>query len=155
MGASGSSSSSSTKESALSKAQLAILQENQQWANTNLYNNLSDAISATDINSAESQAKLAMQSDSINTAFGQAQKSTAQSLAQQGLSNDSGVTAALNAQNNRDKASSLANAYQQTLLDNETQKQNYLSLAAGLAPQSTTSAQYHSSSSSSSWGASL
>ena len=142
-----SSSYTTTKESALSKEQLKILQNREEQYNNYFFPELQKAIASTDPDSSESASKLALQSEQINSAFQSAQKQTNQSLAQQGLLGDkSGVAASLTAKNNRARASALAQSYYNTMTDNASQKATLLGIGASLMPTPTTSAQYHQTS---------
>ena len=143
-------SESRTKESALSLAQTEILRSRQAEFENWFLPELKSEIAATDVNSQQGQAKLALMGNNINTAFNTAQKQTNQNLAQQGLlGTGGGVAAALQAKNNRARSSALAQAYYNTLGDSQSAKQNLLQIGASLMPSTTTSAQYHQSSSSS------
>jgi hypothetical protein len=75
------------------------------------------------------RAMMAQQSKGINNAYDAAEKQTAQALAKQNLlGKTSGVSAALTARNNRDRAGALADAYYNTMLQNDAKKQNLLGL---------------------------
>lgn len=146
-------SNSTTKESSLSKEQLQILQNRENIFNDYFFPELKNSISALDANSSESNATMSLQANQINSAYNAAQKQTNQNLAQQGLlGTGNGVAASLTAQNTRDRASALANAYYNTMSNNASQKANLLGIGASLMTTPTTSAQYHTTSSSSSKG---
>ena len=144
------SSSGGTSESALSKAQTEILRSRQAEFENWFLPELKSSIAETNINSDQSKAKMALMGNNINTSFDTAQKQTNQMLAQQGLlGQGGGVAAALQAKNDRARSSALAQAYYNTLADNQRAKQNLLQVGASLMPSTTTSAQYHQSQSSS------
>ena len=144
VGASTQESKSSTQESALSLAQTEILRSRQAEFENWFLPELKSAIAGTETNSDQSRAKLALMGDNINASFDAAQRQTNQTLAQQGLlGGNGGVAAALMAKNNRARSSALAQAYYNTLADNESQKTNLLQIGASLMPSTTTSAQYH------------
>ena len=153
MGGGGStqSSSSSTKESALSQEQLKILQAREQQFNEWFLPELKNSVAAADVNSEQGQAKLALMGNQVNAAFNTAQKQTNQQLAQQNLlgAGNSGVAAALTAQNNRARASTLAQGYYNTVANGNSEKTNLLQIGASLMPNPTNSAQYHNQQSSS------
>lgn len=143
-------SESSTKESALSLAQTEILRSRQAEFENWFLPELKSSMAETDVNSPQSQAKMALMGNNINASFDTAQKQTNQTLAQQGLlGTGGGVAAALQAKNNRARSSALAQAYYNTLADNQSAKQNLLQVGASLMPSTTTSAQYHQTSQSS------
>lgn len=147
-GASTQSSSSRSSESALSREQLAILQQRQQQYNEWFFPELKNAVAATDVNSEQGRAKLALLGNQATAAFNSAQKQTNQRLQQQGLLGaGSGVGAALQAQNNRALASTLAQGYYNTVADGNKEKTNLLQIGASMMPSPTQSAQYHQSSS--------
>ena len=151
-----SSSSGRTYDSALSRKQLEILKNREQQYNLWFFPELQNAVAATDVNSQQGQAKLALMGNQINTAYDAAQKQTNQALAQQNLLGygNGGVAAALQAQNNRARASALAQGYYNTVADSTKEKTNLLQIGAGLMPQPTQSAQYHqkNTSGSTGWG---
>lgn len=143
-GAQETNSKSSTHESALSLAQTEILRSRQAEFENWFLPELKSSIAETNIGSDQSKAKMALMGNNINTSFDTAQKQTNQTLAQQGLlGTGGGVAAALQAQNNRARSSALAQAYYNTLADNQSAKQNLLQVGASLMPSPTTSAQYH------------
>lgn len=90
---------------------------------------LDKAIEEVTYNSPVMKANMALQSSQINNAYSAAQKQTAQNLAKQNLlGTGSGVSAALKAQNDRAKSGALAQAYYNSILQNDAQKQNLLGL---------------------------
>ena len=95
---------------------------------------IDQAIADVSMNSPVMKSTMALQTKEINSAFDAAQKATAQNLAKQNLlGKGSGVSAALTAQNDRARASALSDAYNNTLLQNNTQKQNLLGLRSEAA----------------------
>ena len=145
------SSESSTLDSALSNEQLSILQNREEQYNAWFFPELQNAVKNTDINSAEGQALMGQQASTINASFDSANKQMKQNLAQQGLlgGSNGGVQASLTAQNQRAKSSALAAAYANQLGQMNSQKASLLGVGAGLMTTPTTSAQYHTTSSSS------
>lgn len=145
------SSESSTLDSALSNEQLSILQNRENQYNEWFFPELQNAVKNTDINSPEGQALMEQQASTINASFDASNRQIKQNLAQQGLlgGGSGGVQASLNAQNQRAKSSALAAAYANQLGQMNSQKASLLGVGAGLMTTPTTSAQYHSTSSSS------
>ena len=144
------SSESSTLDSALSNEQLEILRNRENQYNEWFFPELQTAVKNADINSPEGQALMGQQASTINASFDASNRQIKQNLAQQGLLGgaNGGVQASLNAQNQRSKSSALAAAYASQLGQMSTQKANLLGVGAGLMTTPTTSAQYHSTSSS-------
>lgn len=94
---------------------------------------LDNALREVTDNTPVMRAAMALQSGEINSAYNAAQKQTAQRLAQQNLLGQSnGVSAALQAQNDRARSSALSEAYYNILLQSDAQnnaiKQNLLGL---------------------------
>ena len=138
---------SGTRESALSQEQLAILQERRRQYNEIFFPELKRGIQEGDPGSAVFNARLGNNVRQVNAAFDSAQQATEQRLAQQNLAgNSGGVSGALYAQNERARASALANAYAGTLEKGQAQKARYMQFAMGMSPQATTAANYHQSS---------
>jgi hypothetical protein len=95
---------------------------------------IDQAIADVSMDSPVMKATMALQSKEINSAFNAAQKATAQNLAKQNLlGRGSGVSATLTAQNNRARASALSDAYNNTIIQNNAQKQNLLGLRSEAA----------------------
>ena len=168
-----STSNARTKDSALSNAQLKILQDREALFNDTFFPEFKSAISNIDQQAENSNVEteklgtglMKDSADAINLSYDASQKQTRQNLAQQGLlGKGSGVSAALTAANERSRSSALADAYYKTLQDkaslkqqnieNQTnwqnQKNTLLGVGATLMTTPTTSAQYHNESSSSS-----
>jgi hypothetical protein len=94
---------------------------------------IDQALEEISLTSPYMRAMMAQQSKGINNAYDVAEKQTAQAFAKQNLlGKQSGVSAALTARNNRDRAGALADAYYNTMLQNDAQnkqmKQNLLGL---------------------------
>lgn len=138
-------STSSTSESALSLAQLESYNNREQQYNEFFFPELQNALAQTDVNSEAGKAVLNQQTQQINSAFDDSSRQITQNLSQQNLlGNASGVQASLNAQNSRAKASSLADAYYNTLADSNEQKLSLLGLSSSLmTTPTTTGASYY------------
>ena len=152
--ASRSTSQSSTLESAISKQQAEILASREEIFDTDFLPNwqtaykeidnsianarkqtgsnidiIDNAIAEITYNSPAMKSAMALQSNQINNAFQATQKQTAQNLAKQNLlGTSSGVTASLQGQNERARSSALAEAYYNTVLQNDAKKTDLLSL---------------------------
>lgn len=143
------SSSSSTLDSDLSNEQLEILQNRENQYQEWFFPELKKAVANADMNSEEGKALMGQQAQAINSSFDASARQIKQNLAQQGLlGSKGGVQASLDAQNQRAKTSALSAAYANQLGQMGTQKANLLGLGAGLMTTPTTSAQYHSTSTS-------
>lgn len=142
-------SESATFESELSKEQLDILKNREDQYNEWFFPELKAAVDNADINSPEGQALLGQQAKAVNASFDASGRQIKQNLAQQGLlGSGNGVQASLNAQNQRAKSSALSAAYANQLGQMNNQKASLLGIGGGLMTTPTTSAQFHSASTS-------
>lgn len=147
----GSVAESDTRESALTRTQSSILKDREQVFKNWYLPEAKGILSNFDPQSASGKAAMGLTSKEINSSFASAQKQTTQALAQQNLLG-SGAGAALTAQNNRARASALADAYANQMASSNEKKANFLSNMATLMPSTTQAAPTLSSSSSISIG---
>ena len=152
----GSKSTSATSESPLSQEQLKILQNRENIFNSYFWPTYQTALeNSMSMDSDQSKAQLSSASNQINASYNAAEKQTNQRLAQQGLLGDqSGVQAALNAKNNRARASALSEAYYNTLSNNNSNVTNLLGIGSDLMTKPTSSSQYYTTTTSKSDGSS-
>lgn len=160
-----STSSSGTRESGLSREQLAILKQRQQQYNDILLplvtNALNRGMEQSTPGSQTFTSFMGNNAQQVNAAFDSAQAATSQNLARQGLAGqpNTGVSASLRAANERARASALANAYASQLQSSADQQQKWAGLAgqfaANMSPQPTTSAAFHQESHAESSGSSV
>ena len=148
-----SSSKSKTFESALSREQLNILKQREEQYQSTFFPELVSGIKESSVGSETFNAGMQQQAGEINAAFNSSEQKTNQNLAQQGLlGQSSGVQAAVTAANNRARSSALAQSYYNQLTSANQNKYNFLTLGTAMSPTATTSAEYHSDSSSRSSG---
>ncbi len=155
-----STSTGSSYESALSREQLKILQQRQQDFETfwlpEIQKRLDEGLASYTVGSQAFETAFNASRQQVNRAFDSSQQQINQNLAQQGLAADANVSAALKAQNQRARMSSLAQAYSDQIARSEENKQQYAELlsttGAALSPQPTTSAEYLQKSTSTSTG---
>lgn len=152
-GSSTSYSNSNTFSSAISQQQLAILKQREQQYQSYFFPEIVNGIKENSVGSSTFNAGVETNANAVNSAFDSSMKSTNQSLAQQGLGG-SGVGAALKAANERSRSSSLASAYMQQLSNANTNKVNYLQVAAAMSPTPTSDVAYQTTASSKSNGSS-
>lgn len=132
-----------TYESPLSRAQLEILKLRQQQYQQYFFPEIVKGVQQNSAGTQEFSNQLAANTAQVNAAFDQNRGKIRQNLAQQGmLGQGNGVQAALNQANERARSSALASAYSQQLASADSSRQQYLSLAAGMSPTATTSADY-------------
>lgn len=113
----------------------ASKKENIQLLNDNMAL-IDNAINAIGNDYPVLRAAMALQSTQINNAYDAAQKQTAQNLAKQNLLGyGNGISAVLNAQNERARASALSQAYNTTILQNDVQNKEMLQNLLGLRTQ--------------------
>lgn len=145
---------SQTLESGLSQEQLKILQQRQQQYNQFFFPALQQGIEQSTPGSATFVQQMGNNAKQVNAAFDSSQMATNQILAQHNLAGGTqgGVAAALKAQNERARASALANAYSSQLQTANADKQKFLQLGLGMSPQTTTAAPFHQESTSESTG---
>lgn len=153
MGNSGGSSSKSvqnqvqrTVETALSKEQLAILQQRQADYNSTFLPALKQGLAENTQGTPEYERRMATltgnNAKQVNAAFDTAMGETQQQLARNGLTGyqNGAVGASLKAANERARASALANAYSQVQTEMGENKQKYLSMGLGMSPTATNAA---------------
>lgn len=141
-------SQSGSSESRLSQVQGDIVEKREGMFNNYFFPELQSAVEETKSGSASNKAVMEQNANAINTAYNASQKSTDQTLAQQGMSSAGGVSAALKAANNRARSSSLAQAYYNQLSASQANKTNLLGMMGDQMTKPTTSAEYHNSSTS-------
>lgn len=142
------SSQSGTSESRLSGLQGDIVENREEKFNNFFFPELQNAIDETKAGSDANKAVMEQNANAINAAYDASQKSTDQTLAQQGLSNSGGVNSALKAANNRARSSSLAQAYYNQLSNSQNNKTALLGLMGDQMTKPTSSAEYYNSSTS-------
>jgi hypothetical protein len=130
---------SETKDTALSKAQTDILKSREDIFQNfylpefkNYYNSISP-------DSEAGKAQMGLTANQINASFDSAQKQSEQSMAQRNIS-DSGAGAAITAANNRARSSALANAYASMQATADEKKANALANFGSMMPSPTTAA---------------
>lgn len=142
------SSQAGTSESRLSGLQGDIVESREEKFNNYFFPELQNAIEETKSGSDAHRAVMEQNANAINTAYDASQKTTEQTLAQQGLSGSGGVNAALKAANNRARSSSLAQAYYNQLASSQNNKTALLGLMGDQMTKPTSSAEYHNASTS-------
>lgn len=99
---------------------------------------IDDAIADIGDDAPALRAAMALQTPQINAAYDAAQRQTAQNLAKQNLLGAwSGANAAVNAQNERARASALSQAYHNTVMQTQAQNKEMLQNLLGLRTQNT------------------
>jgi hypothetical protein len=146
-----SSSSAKSYESELAKTQNSILKEREKFFQSYYLPEFQELYSSMTPDSEAGKAQMGLTANQINQSFDAAQKQTDQMIAQRNLA-DSGAGAALTAQNNRAKASALANAYATQMANSTQQKATALANLGTLMPSTTNAAPILSQSESSSFG---
>jgi hypothetical protein len=132
--------SSSSRQSSLANTQEAILKEREKFFQSYYLPEFKELYSSMTPDSEAGKAQMGLAANQINQSFDATQKQTDQMLAQRNLA-DSGAGAALTAQNNRAKASALANAYATQMANSTQQKATALANLGGtLMPSATTAA---------------
>ena len=135
-----------TSESGLSKEQLSILQQRQAQYNQYFFPALQQGLEQSTPGSSVFTQQMGNNAQQVNAAFDSSQMQTNQILAQHRLlgSANGGTAAALKAQNERARASALANAYSSQVQNANADKQRFLQMGLGMSPQTTTAAPFHS-----------
>lgn len=141
-------SQSGSSESRLSQMQGDIVKNREGLFNNYYFPEMQRAIDETKAGSASNKAAMEQNANAVNTAYDASQKSTDQTLAQQGMSNAGGVNGALKAANNRARSSSLAQAYYNQLSASQANKTQLLGMMGDQMTKPTSSAEYHNSSTS-------
>lgn len=138
-------SSSNTSESALSKKQLSILNTRESQYQSTFFPEIVSGIQENSVGSETFNAGMQQRAGQVNSAFNASDRKTTQNLAQQGLlGQSSGVQAAISASSNRARSSALAQSYYDQLTSANQNKYNFLTLGTAMSPTATTSADYHS-----------
>ena len=134
-----------TSESGISKEQLSILQKRQQQYNEYFLPQLLQGLESSSPGSEVFTQQMGNNVQQVNAAFDSSQAATNQIIAQHNLAGggNGSTAAALKAQNERARASALANAYSSQLQTTNDDKQKFLQLGLGMSPQTTTAAPFH------------
>jgi hypothetical protein len=141
-------SSSSSKESPLTKTQNKILQKRESLFESWYLPEVKETMAQFNPDSKSGAAAFNLNAKQINSSFDSEQKQTGQMLAQQNLLG-SGAGAALTARGNRARASALADAYNNQMATSNSNKASLLSTMSTLMPSTSTAAPILNSSSSS------